>query len=194
MFPLKRVQSLLRQRCAQRSLCPVLHPGPDLRTLEAAICANMQVLTLHIFLRTLFIFFNYVVIQRKRLICISVRADSVKMAWSNWVTCLLARFVFFSFYLYKDSGILAQAGAPVAPTNCPETRNMGSEAWQRLPQPAAHKPGCAAQGFPCPRQKLPSPRAFRSQLVASCGSTVFLGYDCCFPKIYDSWLNLFLIL
>ena len=100
----KCVQPLHRQRCARRSLCPVLRPGLDSLMLEAAICANMQVLTLHTFLRTLFIFFNYVVIQGIRLICISLRAASPKMAGSNWVTCLVLVSYFSSFIYTKTLG------------------------------------------------------------------------------------------
>lgn len=173
------VQALLRQRCAQRSLCPVLHTGLDLLTLETAICANTQVLTPHAFLRTLFIFFKYVVIQRRRLICISLRgrlSENGMIKLGHLLTCLF--YIFSSFIYTKTLGHSCTGWGP----SCTHELSWDKEASWRLPQAAAWKPGGAEQGFPCPRQKVPSPRAFPSQLVASCSSYFSLGYYCCFPK------------
>lgn len=128
------VQSLLRQRCAQRALCPVLHTGLDLLTLEAAICANMQVLTPHAFLRTLFIFFKCVVSQRRRLICISLRgrlSENAMIKLGHLLTCLFYIF-FLVLFIQRPLGILAQAEALVAPMNCPETRKPHDDCLRQL--------------------------------------------------------------
>lgn len=129
----------------------MLHTGLDLLTPETDICANMQVLTLHTFLRTLFIFFNDVVNQRKRLICISLRADSVKMTRSNWVTRLF--YLLRGLFMQRPLGIPAQAEAPVAPRSCPEMRNMSSEA----PGSCTQSCGCwgafLAPGRSCPHSQ-----------------------------------------
>lgn len=109
-----------------------------------------------IFLRNLFLFFNDVVDQRKRLIWISLRADSVKMTRSNWVTRLF--YLLHGLFLQRPLGVPAQAEAPVAPRSCPEMRSISSGAWG-----SCTKTRCAEQGSPCPRQELPSPTASPGQ-------------------------------
>lgn len=103
-----------------------------------------------------FILFNDVVNQRKRLICISLRTDSVKMTRSNWITCLFS--LLWGLFMQGPLGIPALAEAPVAPRSWPGTGTSALKPWA-----AAHQAGCAEQDFPCPKQKLPSPTASPGQ-------------------------------
>lgn len=70
-------------------------------------------------------------------------------------------FISFMVYLCRNPWVFLHRLSPTCTQDAPLVLRWGTAALE--PWAAAHKAGCAEQGFPCPGQELPSPTASPGQ-------------------------------